>query len=320
MSIHSQNNTVTTPVDDSMPPPSKVMRQGSQELEDAIKTGHVKLSLPHLEWSAWITPNPVQQWRDHPASQTGEPTSSRTVDTAFCSEDDSSTVADEDAFSRTGCTTPTSTTSAIRSSEQPHDQSSLSNKTSVASQEQENNSESFVDRSLPRFSDIIGHSAVKLRLDEVLLPIALPPAMVDTILVGVRSFSASILLFGPPGCGKTQLAKAIAGEAEAAFLSAGPSDIMSKFVGESEAAIRSLFDQGTTTNSCAHGALLRPQISQCTAQHMNKLERSEANAPSSSSMKLMPWASHVEVVEYKVKRAQRWIQVRDASLPSSSSN
>ena len=43
---------------------------------------------------------------------------------------------------------------------------------------------------------------------------------------------------------QTKLAKAIAGEAQAAFLSVGPSDILSKFVGESEATVRNLFDQG----------------------------------------------------------------------------
>jgi len=48
-------------------------------------------------------------------------------------------------------------------------------------------------------------------------------------------------MYGPPGCGKTQLAKAVAGEANAAFLSIGPSDVLSKYVGESEEAIRSLF-------------------------------------------------------------------------------
>lgn len=94
-----------------------------------------------------------------------------------------------------------------------------------------------------RFSDIIGHGSAKLRLDEMLLPLALPPSLAQNILTGVRSIPASILLYGPPGCGKTQLARAVAGEAQAAFLSIGPSDVLSKFVGESEASIRGLFQE-----------------------------------------------------------------------------
>jgi hypothetical protein len=39
-----------------------------------------------------------------------------------------------------------------------------------------------------RFSDIIGHGAVKLRLDEVLLPMALPPALADSILTGTYAY------------------------------------------------------------------------------------------------------------------------------------
>jgi len=45
--------------------------------------------------------------------------------------------------------------------------------------------------------------------------------------------------------GKTLLARAVAGEAQAAFISVGPSDILSKFVGESEASVRSLFKEGS---------------------------------------------------------------------------
>ena len=94
------------------------------------------------------------------------------------------------------------------------------------------------------FRDIIGHGQAKLRLDEVLLPLALPPDLADSVLSGIRAAPASILLHGPPGCGKTKLAKAVAGEAQAAFISVGPSDILSKFVGESESAIRGLFREG----------------------------------------------------------------------------
>lgn len=53
-----------------------------------------------------------------------------------------------------------------------------------------------------RFKDIIGHGAVKLRLDELLLPLALPENITQTVLVGIRALPASILLYGPPGCGK----------------------------------------------------------------------------------------------------------------------
>ena len=92
-----------------------------------------------------------------------------------------------------------------------------------------------------RLKDIIGHGAVKLRIDEIILPLGLPAAVADSVLTGIRALPASILLHGPPGCGKTQLARAIAGEAHAAFFSVAPSDILSKFVGESEAAVRQIF-------------------------------------------------------------------------------
>ncbi|MCK5045383.1 MAG: CDC48 family AAA ATPase [Candidatus Heimdallarchaeota archaeon] len=50
-----------------------------------------------------------------------------------------------------------------------------------------------------------------------------------------------ILLFGPPGCGKTLLAKAVATESEVNFISIKGPEVMSKWVGESEKAIREIF-------------------------------------------------------------------------------
>ncbi len=54
----------------------------------------------------------------------------------------------------------------------------------------------------PLFKDIVGHQSVKLRFDEVLLPLALPANLSRSILTGVRSLAASIFMYGPPGCGK----------------------------------------------------------------------------------------------------------------------
>lgn len=53
-----------------------------------------------------------------------------------------------------------------------------------------------------KLRDIIGHNDAKLRIQEVILPLVLPQEIVDSVLTGIRSVPASILLFGPPGCGK----------------------------------------------------------------------------------------------------------------------
>ncbi|MEM2640960.1 MAG: AAA family ATPase, partial [Candidatus Bathyarchaeia archaeon] len=50
-----------------------------------------------------------------------------------------------------------------------------------------------------------------------------------------------VLLYGPPGCGKTLLAKAVANESDAYFISVNGPEVMSKFYGESEARLREIF-------------------------------------------------------------------------------
>ena len=59
-----------------------------------------------------------------------------------------------------------------------------------------------------------------------------------------------VLPYGPPGCGKTLLARAVATESEANFISIKGPEIFSKWVGESEKAIREVFRKGRTAGTC----------------------------------------------------------------------
>ena len=67
---------------------------------------------------------------------------------------------------------------------------------------------------------------------------------------GRISKAAGVLLYGPPGCGKTLLAKAVANEAKANFISIKGPELLNKYVGESERAIRSLFIRAKNSSPC----------------------------------------------------------------------
>lgn len=89
-----------------------------------------------------------------------------------------------------------------------------------------------------RWEDIGGLAEVKNRLIEAVeWPLKHPEKFVK---LGIKP-PRGILLYGPPGCGKTLLAKAISTESEANFISVKGPEIFSKWVGESEKAIREIF-------------------------------------------------------------------------------
>jgi ribosome biogenesis ATPase len=62
--------------------------------------------------------------------------------------------------------------------------------------------------------------------------------------------AVGVLLFGPPGCGKTLLAKAVANEAKTNFISIKGPELLNKYVGESEKAVRDLFQRARNSSPC----------------------------------------------------------------------
>ena len=81
-----------------------------------------------------------------------------------------------------------------------------------------------------RWEDVAGLEMAKEALKEaVILPIKFPH-----LFTGKRQPWKGILLYGPPGTGKSYLAKAVATEANSTFFSVSSSDLVSKWMGESE--------------------------------------------------------------------------------------
>lgn len=96
-------------------------------------------------------------------------------------------------------------------------------------------------------ADVGGLDAVKERLNAAFLAPLQHPEL--RALYG-KSLRGGLLLYGPPGCGKTYIARAIAGELGASFLSIGVADVLDMWLGNSERNIHELFQQARRDAPC----------------------------------------------------------------------
>jgi SpoVK/Ycf46/Vps4 family AAA+-type ATPase len=98
-----------------------------------------------------------------------------------------------------------------------------------------------------KLADVAGMTEVKARLEAAFLAPMRNPEL--RRLYG-KSLRGGLLLYGPPGCGKTFIARAVAGELGARFIAVSFADIIDMFVGQSERNIHELFEIARRNAPC----------------------------------------------------------------------
>lgn len=106
---------------------------------------------------------------------------------------------------------------------------------------------SFVEKPNVNFGNVGGMEAVK---SEISLKIIQPLQHPELYKAYGKKAGGGILLYGPPGCGKTFIAKATAGEIDANFINVGINDILDMWIGNSERNLHEIFETARRNTPC----------------------------------------------------------------------
>jgi SpoVK/Ycf46/Vps4 family AAA+-type ATPase len=104
-----------------------------------------------------------------------------------------------------------------------------------------------VERPKENFEHVGGMEKIK---DEIRLKIIHPLAHPEIYKAYGKKIGGGILLYGPPGCGKTHLARATAGEIKTNFISVGISEVLDMYIGQSEQNLHALFERARQYKPC----------------------------------------------------------------------
>ncbi len=111
----------------------------------------------------------------------------------------------------------------------------------------EDEMEAEVERPKIDFGDVGGMQTLK---DQIHMKIIAPMTNKDLYEAYGKSIGGGILMYGPPGCGKTYLARATAGEIKSGFISVGLHDVLDMWIGQSEQKLHNIFQQARRNAPC----------------------------------------------------------------------
>ncbi len=105
----------------------------------------------------------------------------------------------------------------------------------------------FLQKPNVNFSDVGGMEAVKKEIELKIIKPLLHPELYKAY---GKKVGGGILLYGPPGCGKTFIAKATAGQVNAKFISVSLNDILDMWIGNSEKNLHEIFELARNNTPC----------------------------------------------------------------------
>lgn len=105
----------------------------------------------------------------------------------------------------------------------------------------------FLEKPTTNFSDVGGMESVKKEIELKIIKPLLHPEIYKAY---GKKIGGGILLYGPPGCGKTYIAKATAGQVNAKFINVGLDDILDMWIGNSEKNLHEIFELARQNTPC----------------------------------------------------------------------
>ncbi len=118
---------------------------------------------------------------------------------------------------------------------------------SVSESEEFEDDSVFIENPSVTFASVGGMEHVKKEIElKIITPLKYP----DLYAAYGKKIGGGILLYGPPGCGKTHLAKATAGQIDSKFISVGINDILDMWMGNSEKNLHQIFETARRNKPC----------------------------------------------------------------------